>query len=146
MSTIPTADEESRFWSLISSAWQGVEGRDLDAFLNNLGMLSEDLPADELTALDRVMERKLYDLDRADVHAVIDGSDDSFLYGRGYLVALGRDHYEAVLADPGNAEEGRCEELCYFFAHLRERRHGEWPDTGSGISRETGSNEAGWPD
>jgi hypothetical protein len=148
---IPTAAEEARFWSRIGSAWEGVAGRDLDAFLANLEALSADLPAEELTDLDRVMERKLYDLDRADVHAVIDGSSDKFLYRRGYIVALGRDYYEAANANPENAaldaeDDGSCEEMCYFFAHLRERRFGDWPDTGSGISRESGSNEAGWPD
>ena len=37
-----------------------------------------------------------------------------------------------------------CEEMCYFFAHLSRERFGKFPDTGSGISREPGSNLTGW--
>ena len=33
-----------------------------------------------------------------------------------------------------------CEEMCYFFAHLCHDQFGEFPDTGSGISRESRSN------
>jgi Protein of unknown function (DUF4240) len=145
VSTMPTAAEESRFWSLIESAWVGVAEGDLDAFHDRLQALSAELSAEELTVMDRVIERKLYDLDRADVHAVLDGSNDKFLYRRGFVVAMGWDYYEAVRADPqAVTENGAFEEMCYFFAHLCEERFGEWPDTGSGISRETCGNEAGW--
>jgi hypothetical protein len=34
-----------------------------------------------------VLERTLYDIDRADIQAVTDGSDDGFLYARGFVVA-----------------------------------------------------------
>jgi hypothetical protein len=34
--------------------------------------------------------------------------------------------------------------VCYFFAHLHHERFGAFPDTGSGISRESGQNLAGW--
>ena len=37
-----------------------------------------------------------------------------------------------------------CEEMCYFFAHLSHDQFGEFPDTGSGISRESGSNLIAW--
>jgi uncharacterized protein len=37
------------------------------------------------------------------------------------------------------------EEMCYFFAHLSHERYGSFPKTGSGISRESCSNPAGWP-
>ncbi len=36
--------------------------------------------------------------------------------------------------------------MCYFFAHLHRERHGPFPKTGSGISRESFSNPAGWSD
>jgi hypothetical protein len=41
------------------------------------------LLADALTSLDRVLERKLWEIDRVDIHAVTGGSDDGFLYSRG---------------------------------------------------------------
>jgi len=56
---------------------------------------------------------------------------------------MGRAFYQAVAADPQVAVPGaECEEMCYFFAHLHRERFGEFPETGSGISRETCSNPA----
>ncbi|MFI5843291.1 DUF4240 domain-containing protein [Catenuloplanes sp. NPDC051500] len=171
---LPTAEEEDRFWALVEGAWaelgdepaalrRALLTRDpstdaeseqlyaidawLDRFLERLRAASADLSPAELTALDRVVERALYDLDRADIHEVTDGSDDGFLYARGHIVALGREFYQAVRRDPRMAVlDGECESMCYFFAHLHsERVDGDWPDTGSGISRESGNNSAGWP-
>ncbi|XVU22477.1 DUF4240 domain-containing protein [Actinoplanes sp. CA-054009] len=167
---VPTAAEEDRFWALIESAWQrlGPEpaalrraliARDpsdddfelyaldgwLASFLSTLTELSAALSSTDLADLDRVLERKLHDIDRADIHEVTDGSDDGFLYARGYIVALGRDFYQAVQRDPAVAVlDADCEEMCYFFATLHETRFGTAPDTGSTISRETGANLPGW--
>lgn len=91
------------------------------------------------------VERRLYDIDRADIQAVTGGSDDGFLYARGFVVALGRDFYAAVAEDPKKAvPDAECEKMCYFFAHLHNERYGTFPDTGSKISRESCSNPAGW--
>ncbi|MFI7677295.1 DUF4240 domain-containing protein [Actinophytocola sp. NPDC049390] len=169
MTTTPSAADEARFWNLIESAWQRVGStpatlrtamltadneetaeaivEHLDAFVGHLEVLSADLSDTELTDLDRVLERKLYDIDRADLREITDGSDDGFLYCRGFVVALGREYYEAVAADPSLAvEDAECESMCYFFAHRYAERHDSFPDTGSGISRETCSNKAGWAD
>ena len=35
-----------------------------------------------------------------------------------------------------------CEEMCYISWHIHEEKFGDAPK--SGISRETGSNKAGW--
>ncbi|MBF6335349.1 DUF4240 domain-containing protein [Nocardia abscessus] len=167
MSKIPTAADESRFWGLIESAWERVgaepnalrkaladrRGDDeayaidkhLDTFLGHLRALSEPLSSEELTALDRVLERKLFDIDRSDIQEVTDGSDDGFLYCRGFIVAMGRDFFDAVAADPEVAVlDADCEAMCYFFAHRHQERFGIFPDTGSGISRETATNPDGW--
>ncbi|WP_307803698.1 DUF4240 domain-containing protein [Micromonospora echinofusca] len=169
---VPTADEEAQFWKLIETAWaacgpepaqirRALLGRDpaadddngdlyaleawLDRFLAQLRGLCADLSSAELTVLDRVVERKLYDLDRRDVHEHTDGSDDGFLYCRGFIVAAGREFYDAVHADPAMAVmDAECETMCYFFAHLHDERFGDYPDTGSGISRESGRNPGGW--
>jgi hypothetical protein len=168
---IPSADDEDRFWALLEAAWSrvddaanqarrslaaraaGSDGDDdlvvvdgaADDFLEALTELCEGMSAGELTDLDRVVERKLYDIDRADIQAVTDGSDDGFLYARGLIVALGRDFYAAVAADPRMAVlDGELEGMCYFFAHLHDKNYGDWPKTGSGISRESCSNPTGW--
>lgn len=141
---LPTADEENRFWSLLAEARSKSDGSPA-AFLRRLTELCDAMSSRELTDLDRVLERKLYDLDRADIHAVTDGSDDGFLYARGFIVASGRETYYAVLADPSVAEaDEELEEMCYFFAHLHDEKYGSWPETGSGISRESCSNAQGW--
>jgi hypothetical protein len=166
---LPAPEDEARLWALAEAAWAplGPEVRQarqdlvvrrpgsrgdisvveaaLPAFLDILAARCRGLPADELTSLDRVVERKLWELDRADVHAVTGGSDDGFLYSRGFVVAMGREFYDAVAGDPEmGVPYAECEEMCYFFAHLSHEWFGEFPDTGSGISRESGSNLTAW--
>ena len=166
---VPTPADEARLWALVEAAWAPlgpevrqarqelvtrypgsradisiVEGA-LPAFLGILAGCSRELPADELTRLDRVVERKLWELDRADVHAVTGGSADGFLYSRGFVVAMGREFCEAVTGDPEmGVPDAECEEMCYFFTHLCHDQFGEFPATGSGISRESRSNLVAW--
>jgi len=86
------------------------------------------------------------DIDSAELHAVTGGSDDGFLYARGFIVAMGRNFYYAVAADAQMAvPRAEFEEMCYFFAHLCHERYGNFPRTRSGISRESCSNLTGWP-
>jgi hypothetical protein len=157
--------DESRFWSLIESAWQVVGGKTRTRQKLAEGKLSEEnayalleslqgvipalraeldqLSAQELLAFDRILERKLYDLDRAEVQAHTDGSDGGFLYARGFIVATGKAYYEAVNARPVTAlMDLECEGLCYLSRDLYEEKFGEIP--ASGISRESCSNAAGW--
>jgi hypothetical protein len=165
---LPSAEDEARFWALVEAAWAqcgaeanrvrralaarsgpggGLSAVDnaLPVFLGALADQCRALPGGELISLDRVVERKLYDIDRVDIQAVTDGSDDGFLYARGFIVAMGRDFYDAVAGDPQVAVlEAECEQMCYFFAHRYCERFGQFPETGSGISRESCSNTTGW--
>jgi hypothetical protein len=169
---LPTAADEDRLWHLIESAWEAcgpeaaaarraLVGRDpagdgdrkdlyaveswSEQFLAHLRRLSAGLSSAQLTDLDRVVERKLYDLDREDIHEHTDGSDDGFLYCRGFIVAAGREFYDAVAADPAMAVlDAECEAMCYFFAHAHHERFGGYPETASGVSRESGTNPGGW--
>jgi hypothetical protein len=169
---MPTEDDEQGFWSLLDRAWKLVgpqpqvlrrrlaarhaTGDDVDldeidqwlpSFLDNLTTLCTDLSAAQLTDLDRVLERTVYDIDRSDIHDVTDGSDDGFLYCRGFIVATGRDFYPAVLAHPTVAIlDAECGPMWNFFATLHYRRFGSRAQTGSGSSRESVSNPAGRPD
>jgi hypothetical protein len=167
----PTAEDESRLWAMVEAAWArrgpevsrarhalaaratrsvadiSIVGDALTVFLLMLTWQCRGLTGDELIGLDRVVERKLYDIDQAAIQAITGGSDDGFLYARGFTIAMGRDFYHAVACDPQIAVPGsECERMCYFFAHLHRIRFGQFPYTGSGISRESGSNPAGWPD
>ncbi len=158
------AEDEARFWALLEAAWvppgpdirwarQTLAVRDagislvtvaLPGFLDALAGHCRRLPGKELAGLDRVLERKLYGIGRADIHSVIDGSDDGFLHVRGFIVAMGQDFYEAVNNNPESVPGAECEEMCYFFAYLYRERSGDFPDTGSEISRESCSNPADW--
>lgn len=167
---LPRAEDERDFWALIEAAWTAagpdahqarrvLAGREhgaepdtaivdgaLGRFLAELASRCEGLSGENLTRLDRVLERKLYDIDREDVHEFTDGSDDGFLYARSFIVALGRDFYQAVAAEPALAiADAECEEMCYFFAQRYRERFDRFPDTASGISRESCANPAGWP-
>ena len=161
-----TPMNDDRFWAIIEEAWQGVDDPDASRQALADGTLDEDaamelatrswtgfvpalhalldrLPKEELLQFDRILERKLYDIDRAEVQEHTDGSDDGFLYARGFIVAAGRAYYDAVNADPSRAMmELECEDLCYLPVRVYGAKIGAMPL--SGISRETGSNTAGW--
>jgi hypothetical protein len=168
----PTAADEKAFWVAIEEAWgpagaeanaarHALAARDpdgddpdtglvdgaLDDVVDRLRAHLETLDAEVLVAFDRVLERKLYDIDRQKIQEVTDGSDDGFLYARGFIVALGKGFYEAVDAEPARAIcDAECEALCYLSAHVHQKRFGSWPETGSGISRESCTNPEGWPE
>jgi hypothetical protein len=159
--------DDDRFWTLIESAWRSVGGQagarrklaagklpeddadelteSLEEFTSAMKEQLDRLSADELLAFDRILERKLYDIDRADIHEYTDGSDDGFLYARGFIVAAGKAYYEAVSTNPAVAMmDMECEEMCYLPWHMYQEKFGEVPS--SDISRESCSNKAGWPD
>ena len=158
--------DESRFWSMIEDAWHAAGGKDLARLRLAQGKLCEDraealvealedfipalqaalgkLTAADLLAFDRSLERKLYQIDRAEVQAATDGSDDGFLYARGFIIAAGRAYFEAVDRTPSIAMmDLECEEICFLPQKAYEKKFGPMP--ASGISRESGSNPAGWP-
>jgi hypothetical protein len=162
---------EERFWQILEQAWStqaddvnaqraaladrepgdeietALVDRALDGVIAALKKGYGVLDQDELVAMDRVLEERLYAIDRAEIQQVTDGSDDGFLYARGYIVALGKRFYDAVNRDPSKAVvDAECEEMCYLPAHVHEQRFGDYPDTGSTISRESCSNAAGWPE
>lgn len=159
--------DELRFWTMVEEAWEaaGMEvnllrwnlagmrelageqerllDKGMDRMIVNLRQILDGLEAEELMGFDRILERKLYEIDREDVHEYTDGSDDGFLYARGFIVAMGKGYYEAVLNDPSKALlDCGLEEMCYISWHIYEDKFGEMPR--SRISRESCSNKAGW--
>src|SRR5882762_4212495 len=100
-----------------------VEVERIDAVLEDviaaLTAAFNQLPQDELAAIDRVLERRLYDIDRQEIQEITDGSDDGFLYARGFIVVLGQAFYDAVNANPAVAlMDAECEEMCYLPANV----------------------------
>jgi hypothetical protein len=154
---------EERFWSIIETAWptsQQTTALREQAFagtlepdntlesvqkqlLANLTNALNQLDRDDLLTFDRILEQKLYDIDRADIHEYTDGSDDGFLYCRGFIVSMGREYYDTVNADPARAIiDLEFEAFCYHPYHLYKKKYGTPPL--SELSRETGSNRVGW--
>lgn len=96
------------------------------AFLDALRQKLNTYSSPTLIAWDAHIERLLYAIDREEVHEALDGSDDGFLYARGFVVAAGRKYYEMVDKTPSlavmDAEE---ESICYLASHLHDER---WVD------------------
>jgi hypothetical protein len=157
--------DDERFWSILEDAWKAAPkeaklrptgakapseaalekvDKALDSrVIGALRRALKGLPADDLAKFDRALEKKLYDIDRAEVQEHTDGSDDGFLYARGFIVAMGRAYYDAVSAKPSAAiTDMECEKICYLPKQIYDDLHGRLSP--SGISRETGSNKAGW--
>jgi len=157
--------DEATFWSMIESAWQPVGGKavqrkklaqgklseeaadvlseSLDEVIGSLHESLEELSADDLLEFDRILERKLYDIDRAEIQRQTQGSDDGFLYARGFIVIVGRDYYDSVNKNPKIAMmDLECEEMCYISWNIYRENFGDPPK--SEISRESHSNKAGW--
>jgi len=159
--------DETRFWSMIEAAWQSIGGKTKPRQQLVEGKLSDEkceslmetleeevIPAlteelqlltpEALSQFDRILERKLYEIDRAEVQEATDGSNDGFLYARGFIVGMGRTFYDAVNANPSLAiMDMECEAMCYISWHIFCEKYGEMPP--SEISRESCSNRAGWP-
>lgn len=153
---------DPKFWELIDHAWDNLDvaqarldaldparkDEAVAALVEKIELMAANLEASleklneaDLVTFDALMERKLYDLDRPDVHAHLEGSDDGFMYGRGFVVAVGRDYYRAVNANPSlGSTEGEAETLCYIGANVYEERTGNWLEHKKGIYRESGSN------
>lgn len=57
---------------------------------------------------------------------------------------MGKEHYNAVLADGSRAHcDMECESITYIAARMCERRFGAWPPK-TGLCRESFSNPDGW--
>ena len=105
----------------------------------------------ELQSFQDHLAQALYDLDgRAYFDASVDaaGSDDSFLYVRCFVVAMGQEAYKRTLLKPRlmTKTDGQwCEPLLYAAQSAWQRKTGEEVDFETKVSFESGSNEALWP-
>lgn len=157
---------DQAFWQLIEQAWKAagpqgnqraqltdgsideddiwpladiLEGKTIPALREKLNQLSQQ----DLALFDNTLERKLYDIDRAEIHQYTDGSDDGFLYARGFIVGMGQAYYDTVNATPSLAtSDVECEGICYLSYHVYRERFGDMPNTG--ICRESCSNAKYW--
>jgi hypothetical protein len=93
------------------------------------------------------MEEKLFRLDREEIHQHTDGSDDGFLYCRGFIVGMGEGYYNLVSTTPARATADAEAESIPFVGYrvYKERFREEFPRE-SVYPIESGSNPNGWRD
>lgn len=147
---------EAEFWEIIGAIdrnllQDGKEDEALRPLHNALCSQSEARLAD----FGEWLACALYAIDGkvwADNAGVSGTSDDGFLYARCYIVARGRDFYEAVRSDPQRFPKSLdcwCEGLLYqhrlAWAARGGREASEWPFEAS-VSFETGSHYDLWAD
>jgi hypothetical protein len=147
---------EAEFWTLISKIdVNALDMGDGNAAVRPVQMALCRLKNEsELASFEEMLAQKLYALD-GEIYAKIagesGGSDDGFLYIRLYVVARGKNYYEAVLADPTKMPRSInqwCEPLLgphkCAWARLKGQDVSDWPFSPS-VSYESGSNGDLWP-
>jgi hypothetical protein len=137
------------FWKLIARVDRTLlkkgEGYDEAAIRPLVDALAAFKKA-ELQSFQDHLAQALYDLDgRAYFDASVDaaGSDDSFLYVRCFVVAMGQDTYKNTLLKPRlmPKTDGKwCEPLLYAAQSAWQQKTGEEVDFEMQISFESGSN------
>lgn len=142
------------FWKLIArvdrTPLHRGEGYD-EAAIRPLVDALAALEKADLQSFQDHLAQVLYDLDgRAYFDASIDaaGTDDSFLYVRCFVAAMGQDTHKRTLRDPGQMPKtiGQwCEPLLYAARSAWQQKTGEEVDFDTKISFESGSNAALWP-
>lgn len=163
---------ETTFWALIEQAWLeisptlfkkrlqiaeekgekyptdlGMELSDVASsdLVENLTEKLRPVSKDDLLVFDRILERKMYDIDCAELYEYTAVDDESFMHSRAFVVAMGEKYYELLKNEPDRATcDLDAEDFCYFAKNLYEELYGTFPT--SDISRETESNTAGWED
>lgn len=95
---------DETFWAVIAIACRS-DPRMAEQWDRFLVAELKKLPPDEIIAWDRIFDRlaaKAYTVDLWGAAYLINGgaSDDGFYYFRCWLICMGRDVYEAALADP----------------------------------------------
>jgi hypothetical protein len=62
------------------------------------------LEKDELTSFIHILEERLYNIDREEIHEFTDGSDDGFLYCRCFILGMGEQYYNMIDKEPAKAK------------------------------------------
>jgi hypothetical protein len=158
---------EQKFWQLIEDAWEslpllndlrqealhtndtslfeglsfGLDDEVTEAIEERLHTLEKE----ELTKFIHIFEEKLHQIDREEIHAHTDGSDDGFLYCRGFIVGMGETYYTMVDQNPAKATmDAEAESVCFIGYQVYKDKFGEDFERNSIHSTESGSNPRGW--
>jgi hypothetical protein len=125
-----------QFWNIINSARE--EDADPESVAATVRSTLEGLTLDEVLGFERELTKRHAESYRWDLWAVayiVNGgcSDDGFDYFRGWLVANGRNYFEAALADPVRAADdaesdaNECEDMLAVAASVYKSKTGKYP-------------------
>lgn len=99
----------------------------------------------DLTEFIHILEERLYNIDRKEIHEFTDGSDDGFLYCRCFILAMGEEYYNMIDKKPSKSTFDLEAETFGFSAYqVYEKKFGEEFDRYSMHSIESCSNNNGW--
>ena len=158
--------EDKKFWVLIENTWgksgknedrkKAIESNDEEAleelseFIENelidfYQRELEKLGKDDFTAYIHFLEKKLYQIDREEIHEHTDGSDDGFLYCRCFILAMGKEYYNMIDESPSKAKFDLEAEGFGFEAYISyEKKFSEEFKRNSIHCIESCSNPKGW--
>lgn len=120
------------FWKLIKQSKRGTD--DCEEQAEKLEVLLAKLAAEEIIVFDELLAKRRNEAYRWDLWAVayiINGgcSDDGFEYFRCWLIAQGKEFFEAVLLNPEHVskkvklgDEPECEDLLYVAVKAYESK------------------------
>ena len=160
--------DENKFWNLINDTWvksgknkirlKAIKENDEDLLRRLMEFIWTDLinyyqielwklEKQEFISYILKLEEKLYQIDREEIHKHIGGSDDRFLYGRCFVLAMGREYYEMIDKYPEKAKydlqaEGFGFETYKLFENLFEEEF----ERNTIHCIESCSNEGKWSD
>jgi len=110
-------------------------------YVNRLSKLSKN----ELTNFIHILEERIYNIDRKEIHTHTGGSDDGFLYGRCFIVGMGKNYYDMIDKTPSKAKFDLDAEGFGFSAYqVYEDLFEEEFDRNSTHCIESCFNENGW--
>ncbi|MEA5257559.1 DUF4240 domain-containing protein [Arcicella aquatica] len=155
------------FWEIIESSWAdspNLYKKRADVLKNNDEEIIRELCIElentileyyqkRLLVLDKeaftkyihILEERLYNIDRQDIHEYTDGSDDGFLYSRCFVIGMGQQYYNMIDNNPSKATMDLDAELFGFSAYkVYEEKFGEEFERNSIYCIETCSNGKGW--
>ena len=157
---------DDEFWDLIERAWManeqlyneraivlrkkdkklvyGLESK-MSIVMENLEQGLKTLDKEQLTRFNQFVEKKLYLIDRAEIHKYTDGGDDSFYYNRGFILALGKEYYEKINRKPRHATfDAECETICFLGYSVYEDKFNKEFERYQYHDATTGSNIHEW--
>lgn len=155
------------FWEIIEKSWldsaelhelradaiqdnndeilEKLSGELDSSIIENYTKRLSELDKNELTSFIHILEERIYNIDREEIHTYTDGSDDGFLYCRCFIVGMGKAYYDMIDKTPSKATFDLEAETFGFTAYqVYETVFKEEFDRYSKHSMASVSNRNGW--